>query len=184
MARIGARRERPVVPGDQPPDWLLPGVVDIHTDHLEKHPFPCSHVRRDFLAAVLAHDAQIVGGGTATGFDAIAVGASLRRPERRQILGPCLDALERLAAEGALPADHRIHLRCEISDPVTPALVEADIGRPRVAVASLMDHTPGDRQSPGIERCIPRQACDMQITVDEARALTGELMERSARVAA
>jgi alpha-D-ribose 1-methylphosphonate 5-triphosphate diphosphatase len=47
-----------------------------------------------------------------------------------------------------------------------------------------MDHTPGDRQSPDVERYITRQAASMDLSLDEMRARTAELIERSARVAA
>jgi alpha-D-ribose 1-methylphosphonate 5-triphosphate diphosphatase len=165
-------------------DFLLPGVVDVHTDHLEKHVFPRAHVQWDFATAVMAHDAQMIGGGTTTVFDAICVGASLRRPERRDILAPCLDALETLAAQDMLRADHRVHLRCEVSDPATPALVAANIDRPLVGLASVMDHAPGDRQSPDVERYVRRMVGELGVDLAEAREMTAELRARSARIAA
>lgn len=161
-------------------DYLLPGVIDIHTDHFEKHVFPRSHVQWDEMTAVMAHDAQMIGGGTTTVFDAICVGASMKQPERREILGPCLDAFSRLKEAGALRADHLIHLRCEVSDTETPALVAANIDKPLVKVASVMNHAPGDRQSPDVERYIARQAINMQISLEEARARTDELIARAA----
>lgn len=165
-------------------DFLLPGVVDIHTDHMEKHIFPRSHVVWDPLTAALAHDAQMIGGGTTTVFDALCVGASLRKPERRAVLAPCIDALETLTREGMLRARHLVHLRCEVSDPETPGLVADVITKPLVAIASIMDHTPGDRQSPDIERYVQWAARDMSLSLDQARAATDELLERSARVGA
>jgi alpha-D-ribose 1-methylphosphonate 5-triphosphate diphosphatase len=46
------------VPGaiDLEGDYLLPGLVDVHTDHLEKHVFPRAHVRWDMMRAVMALD--------------------------------------------------------------------------------------------------------------------------------
>ncbi len=164
-------------------DYLLPGVVDVHTDHLEKHVFPRARVQWDFANAVMAHDAQMIGGGTTTVFDAICVGASLKRPERREILAPCLDALEMLAAADMLRADHKVHLRCEVSDPDTPALVADNIDRALVALASVMDHAPGDRQSPDVERYVRYMASELAIDLAEARGKTAELQARSARIA-
>mgnify|MGYP005849679805 CR=1 FL=1 len=164
-------------------DYLLAGVVDVHTDHLEKHIFPRAHVQWDFAAAIMAHDAQMIGGGATTVFDAICVGASLKRPERREILSPCLDALEALAAAQMLRADHRVHLRCEVSDPATPALVEQNIDRPLVGLASVMDHAPGDRQSPDVERYVRRMVGELGVDLAQAREMTAELQARSARIA-
>jgi alpha-D-ribose 1-methylphosphonate 5-triphosphate diphosphatase len=165
-------------------DYLLPGVVDIHTDHMEKHIFPRHHVLWDPLNAAMAHDAQMIGSGTTTVFDALVCGSSIKRPERREILAPCIEALERLGAAEMLRARHLVHLRCEISDPETPGLVADVLGHDLVTIASIMDHTPGDRQSPDVERYITRQAAALDLSLDEMRAKTAELIERSARVAA
>ena len=71
-------------------DYLLPGLVDIHTDHFEKHLYPRAHVRWDFMRAALAHDAQIIGGGVTTVFDSLCVGATTDNPERAEILKPMI----------------------------------------------------------------------------------------------
>jgi alpha-D-ribose 1-methylphosphonate 5-triphosphate diphosphatase len=165
-------------------DFLLPGLIDIHTDHVEKHVFPRSHVLWDFATAIMAHDSQVAAGGVTTVFDAICVGAAMQKQERRKILTPMLGTLEDLTARDMLRAEHLVHLRCEISDPATPELAEAVIDGPLVRAMSLMDHTPGDRQSPDVERYIVKSARDMQVSVAEMRDLTAELIERSARVGA
>jgi alpha-D-ribose 1-methylphosphonate 5-triphosphate diphosphatase len=67
-------------------DYLIPGLVDIHTDHFEKHVYPRAHVRWDPFRAALAHDAQIIGSGITTVLDSLCVGATLKNPERRESL--------------------------------------------------------------------------------------------------
>lgn len=163
-------------------DYLIPGIVDIHTDHVEKHLVPRAHAPWDPLTAVMAHDAQIIASGTTTVFDSLSVGASLKNPERREMLGPLLDALERASAEGLLRAEHRVHLRCEISDPETPDLVDASVGRPLTRLMSVMDHAPGDRQSPDLQRWISRSAAALDLSVEEATARADELIARAREV--
>lgn len=138
-------------------DYLTPGLVDIHTDHLEKHVFPRAHVRWNMLRAVLSHDSQIIGGGVTTVFDSLSVGASIKNPERRDILGPMIDALESAGANGMLRAEHLVHLRCETTDDETPGLTEANIHRDIVRVVSVMEHVPGRRQSRDIGAYIHRR---------------------------
>lgn len=128
-------------------DYLIPGLVDVHTDHFEKHVYPRPHVRWDFTRAALAHDAQIIGGGVTTVFDSICVGATNEDPERAHLLTPMVDALEKAQGAGVLRAEHFVHLRCEITDEETPALAKANIGRPIVRLMSVMEHLPGIRQS-------------------------------------
>ncbi|RKE83620.1 alpha-D-ribose 1-methylphosphonate 5-triphosphate diphosphatase [Rhizobium sp. AG855] len=139
-------------------DYLLPGLVDIHTDHFEKHLYPRAHVRWDFMRAALAHDAQIIGGGVTTVFDSLCVGATTDNPERAQILKPMIEALEQAQSSGMLRAEHLVHLRCELTDPATPALTAENIDREIVRVLSIMEHLPGIRQSRDIEAYVAR-AC-------------------------
>jgi alpha-D-ribose 1-methylphosphonate 5-triphosphate diphosphatase len=139
-------------------DYLLPGLVDIHTDHFEKHLYPRAHVRWDFMRAALAHDAQIIGGGVTTVFDSLCVGATTDNPERAEILKPMIEALEQAQRVGMLRAEHLVHLRCELTDPVTPHLTSEHIGREIVRVISVMEHLPGIRQSRDVEAYVAR-AC-------------------------
>ena len=126
---------------------VMPGIVDIHTDHFEKHVFPRKHVRWPAMAAALAHDAQMIGGGVTTVFDSLCVGNSGADTTRHEILAPMIEALEAGSAAGMFKADHLVHLRCETSDEATLPLTEAHLGRPIVRIASIMDHTPGVKQS-------------------------------------
>ncbi|QDL91199.1 alpha-D-ribose 1-methylphosphonate 5-triphosphate diphosphatase [Paroceanicella profunda] len=159
--------------------FLLPGLVDIHTDHVEKHVFPRSTVRWDMLNAFLAHDAQVIGSGITTVFDSLPVGAAQHRPERREILADLVAALEEGRALGLFRAEHLLHLRCEVTDPATPALAASVIDRAQIV--SVMDHTPGDRQVTDIADWVTGMARDLQITLERSRELTDALLERSAR---
>ncbi|MEO8668691.1 MAG: alpha-D-ribose 1-methylphosphonate 5-triphosphate diphosphatase, partial [Bauldia sp.] len=127
-------------------DWLLPGLVELHTDHLEGHYAPRPRVRWNPVAAVQAHDAQIASSGITTVFDALRVGtdddSTLGAEDMRTLAGAIAESQER----GRLRADHFIHLRCEVAAPdVMEAFVAFD-NKPRVRIVSLMDHTPGQRQ--------------------------------------
>ena len=55
-------------------DLLLPGLVELHTDNLEKHMSPRPGVDWPSASAVLTHDAQIVAAGITTVFDALSIG--------------------------------------------------------------------------------------------------------------
>lgn len=141
-------------------DVLIPGIVDIHTDHFEKHVFPRAHVRWDTLQAALAHDAQVIGAGITTVFDSLCVGAAGANLDRRSILKPMIEALEEATAAGMLRAEHLVHLRCEVIDPQTPQLLGEVIDRAIVRVASVMEHLPGTRQSKDIAAYVRRRMKD------------------------
>jgi len=128
-------------------DYLLPGLIEMHTDHLEKHMVPRPGVHWPLpVAAALAHDAQIAGAGITTVYDAISVGTYREGSVRKSILKRAIDAVTEGKERDMFRADHLVHLRCEVSDPDLLDLAEEFIDLPNVALVSLMDHTPGQRQ--------------------------------------
>lgn len=136
---------------DMEGDYLLPGLVELHTDHLERHYAPRPKVRWNPIASVLAHDAQIAASGITTVFDALRIGldedSNLGAEEMRE-LG---NAIENSVEAGRLRADHFLHLRCEVSAPDCLEGFELFKNDNRVKLASLMDHSPGQRQFTSID---------------------------------
>jgi alpha-D-ribose 1-methylphosphonate 5-triphosphate diphosphatase len=129
-------------------DLLAPGLVELHTDNLEKHFMPRPGVIwPDPLAAVLAHDGQMAASGVTTVYDALFVGGyEVENDARKGLLPMMVAAIEKGAAANLFRVDHRIHLRCELTDPGLIDHLSPFAGGPLVALASLMDHTPGQRQ--------------------------------------
>ena len=56
-------------------DYLLPGLIELHTDNLEKHLAPRPGVQWNTDAAFVIHDAQVAAAGITTVFDALAIGS-------------------------------------------------------------------------------------------------------------
>jgi alpha-D-ribose 1-methylphosphonate 5-triphosphate diphosphatase len=131
---------------DMEGDFVTPGLIELHTDHLEGHYAPRPKVRWNPIAAVQAHDAQIAASGITTVFDALRVGLDAETEVGVGDMGVLADAISKAVETRRLRADHFLHLRCEVS---APDCLEA-FGRlkdyDRVRMASLMDHAPGQRQ--------------------------------------
>lgn len=127
-------------------DWLLPGLVEVHTDNLERHVMPRPKVNFPMAGAVRAHDAEIAAAGITTVLDAIGVGDPYGEGFRARDQSALLTVLDRLEDAGVLRADHLIHVRCELPAPNAKDLFEGFAGHRRLALISLMDHTPGQRQ--------------------------------------
>ncbi len=129
-------------------DFVAPGLIECHTDNLERHFMPRPGAFwPDGLASALAHDAQIVASGITTVYDAICVGGyDDGKDYRPKIMKPMVDAVNHGMAKGLFRADHRLHLRCETTDAGMMARLEQSCVADNAALASLMDHTPGQRQ--------------------------------------
>ncbi|MDR1125364.1 MAG: alpha-D-ribose 1-methylphosphonate 5-triphosphate diphosphatase [Deltaproteobacteria bacterium] len=128
-------------------DYLLPGLVELHTDNLEKHLEPRSGVLwPSGRSAFVAHDAQVAAAGITTVFDSISVGQHHDESNRQTMLGLTKGAMEESRKTGRLRAEHRLHLRCELSDPHLLPLFASMADEPELSLVSLMDHTPGQRQ--------------------------------------
>ncbi len=125
----------------------MPGLVELHTDHLEGHYAPRPKVRWNPFAAVQAHDAQIASSAITTVFDALRVGNTDGDHDLiTDDMVVLAEAIQSGMATGRLRADHFLHLRCEGSSPDCLAAFERLGGKQGVRLASLMDHAPGQRQ--------------------------------------
>lgn len=131
-------------------DILIPGLIDLHTDNLERHYQPRGGVFWDPVNAVIAHDTQVIGAGITTVFDSLTIGVSRGSDQRMAMMQPLCDALAFVEQHAMVKADHRLHLRCEVNHPHIVQLIEPYLDHPLLSMMSLMDHAPGDRQSPDI----------------------------------
>ncbi|MCM2439367.1 alpha-D-ribose 1-methylphosphonate 5-triphosphate diphosphatase [Agrobacterium vitis] len=127
-------------------DYLIPGLVELHTDHLESHYSPRPGVRWNKTAAIQAHDAQIVTSGITTVFDCLRMGSDEDGGFEKGEMRDMADAIQAAEKDDRLRAEHLLHLRCEVaSDNVLDHF--ADFAQdPHVRLVSLMDHSPGQRQ--------------------------------------
>jgi alpha-D-ribose 1-methylphosphonate 5-triphosphate diphosphatase len=124
-------------------DFLIPGIIDLHTDNLERQVLPRSNARWPSRSALLAHDAQCAVAGVTTVFDALCLGDIGFEKERLQTFLNGQTDLAALADTELLKANHFLHLRCELPSPTMLDLLDAAIVDPLVRLISLMDHSPG-----------------------------------------
>ena len=127
-------------------DWLLPGLVELHTDNLEKHLVPRPGVLWNAVSATLTHDAQCAAAGITTVLDSIVIGDMDQGGTRSQTQHTSIEALRACRAHGLLRVEHLLHLRCEISAPDIVENFERYADDALVELVSVMDHTPGQRQ--------------------------------------
>jgi len=129
-------------------DFVIPGLVELHTDNVERHFQPRPNVFwPNHHAAVLAHDAEMASAGVTTVFDALSIGDyDGNNHARRALFAGMVQGVTEAMAQGACKIEHHLHFRCELSDPRLLETLEPLAQSHPVALASLMDHTPGQRQ--------------------------------------
>ena len=129
-------------------DMVMPGLVELHTDNLERHIEPRPKVDWPHGPAIIAHDAELAGVGITTVFDALRVGSVTSRVKGNygEYARALADEILDLRAQGALRISHFLHLRAEICSETLVTEMAKFGPADRIGIVSLMDHTPGQRQ--------------------------------------
>ena len=129
-------------------DLVLPGLIELHTDNLERHIEPRPKVNWPHAAAIIAHDAELASVGITSVFDALRVGSSPSRDTlgygeyARALASEILE----LRARDVLRISHFLHLRAEVCSETLIAELDGFGPDDSIGIVSLMDHTPGERQ--------------------------------------
>jgi alpha-D-ribose 1-methylphosphonate 5-triphosphate diphosphatase len=127
-------------------DLIMPGMIELHTDHLESHYVPRPKVFWNPIAAVVSYDGQLATSGITTVLDSLRVWREDGAEDVDGRAGVLAAAITSAREADLLRADHFLHLRCELPMPDVFEEAMALVGRPDVRLMSLMDHTPGQRQ--------------------------------------
>ena len=163
-------------------DHLIPGIVDVHTDNLERQVQPRANARWPSRSAMLAHDAQCAAAGVTTVLDALCLGDLGFDPGRGQTFREGVEDLDALAETGLLKAEHFLHLRCELPAPDMKPALEPVAEHPRVRMVSLMDHSPGIGQYRDMDRYRALRKRQREMTDADVERRIGELLDQRARL--
>lgn len=123
---------------------LLPGLVDLHGDAIEKEVEPRPNAFFPLPVALASIDRRCVASGITTAFHGLSF-ADGELGVRDIAVAERVARAVRDHAPGAL-ADNRVHVRYEITDPRSFAIVERLIAEGIAGLLSFMDHTPGQGQ--------------------------------------
>lgn len=156
---------------DMEGDYILPGLIDVHTDNLERHIMPRNNAEWPVLSALVAHDAQLATAGITTVLDSLCVGVSGAGVRNFEKVQEAIHLIDSRSASNMFRSDHLLHLRAELSNEEMPAMFARVYESPRVRLVSLMDHTPGQRQWANVEKFAAMEQRDLKLTDEEVRAL-------------
>lgn len=143
------RRRVPAAGGvlDAGDGYVLPGLVDLHSDAIEQQLAPRPGVEFAPEVAFLETDRLFAGAGVTTGLHAISF---MRDSKRSLDLARRLcEGVDRFRQQGLVR--HGLHVRCELPEDGTVEAVEEVLYSCDVGIASIMDHTPGQGQFRDLE---------------------------------
>ncbi len=163
-------------------DDLIPGLVDVHTDNLERQVQPRANARWPSRSAFLAHDAQCAAAGVTTVLDALCIGDLGFDQERDQTFLDGVRDLTEMHGTGLMKSEHLLHLRCELPGEDMPRILDTVADHPLVAMLSMMDHSPGVGQYRDISRYIKMRVRQTNWSEAEVMARIAALREKRERV--
>lgn len=132
--------------------YLMPGLVELHTDNFEQRLSPRPKVQWPIAMAAVYHDRDLAAAGITTVCDAIAVGDLTPTSMRMTQFDPMIQAIHQGCEAGRLVVDHYLHLRCELGYDKVHEVTAHYAADPLLRLISLMDHTPGQRQFAQIDK--------------------------------
>ncbi|WP_078119226.1 alpha-D-ribose 1-methylphosphonate 5-triphosphate diphosphatase [Thiosocius teredinicola] len=133
-------------------DYLIAGLIELHTDNLEKHFSPRPTVSWPAMPAIFAHDAAVASAGITTVFNAVATGDVIQGSSRIQRFRHMTEAVRQAHASDLTRAEHLLHIRCEVTYEPTLENFTSIVDDPLVKLVSVMDHSPGQRQFADINK--------------------------------
>jgi len=129
--------------------YIIPGLIDVHSDRIEHYVQPRPTSQMDFEFALKVCERDLLGAGITTMYHSLSL-------FKDQIFGKCLlkskdnvQAIAELIANTHLRnhlIHHRLHLRIEIDNLEAFDIVRDMIGQGKTHLISFMDHTPGQGQ--------------------------------------
>lgn len=123
-------------------DLLLPGLIDLHGDAIEKEVEPRPNTFFPLSVALGSIDRRMAAAGVTTAFH----GISFAEGELGVRDVAFAESLARALHGFAGAIDHRVHIRYELTDPGSEVRVARLIDEGVAGVLSFMDHTPGQGQ--------------------------------------
>lgn len=128
---------------------LMPGMIDLHCDALEKEAEPRPGVHFPFDFACAQADKRNAAAGITTIYHALSF-ANAELGVRNNNTAAELARAVHAWQEHAL-VDNRVHARYEITDPTAPDILNELLRLDEIHLMSFMDHTPGQGQFKSID---------------------------------
>ena len=161
---------------------LIPGIIDIHTDYLEREIAPRPSAKIPLELALHVMDQRALSCGLTTVCSAARISEEREGPTgswRGDGLALAM-AFEELIP--SLRAQHLIHIRWSTSFEPVGHILDRVLQLKSIANLVFNDDTPGQRQFRDVEAMIRQRATRQNISLEEAKRQMQERVERASKV--
>lgn len=175
------RRQNPfAVVLDAGQRYVLPGLIDIHCDAIEKEVQPRPNTLFPLDMAFLEFERKLPVHGITTMYHSLSLGVGLSLRGDHLLTG-MVEHIHRYRSKRSM-IRNRIHLRFEVSHLAGMPIVERYLDEKAIEYLSFMDHSPGQGQyrEPGsFERYVMK---NQGAGIDEVQVIVDGLIERRQQV--
>lgn len=123
---------------------VMPGLIDVHCDAIEKEVEPRAGVLFPLDFAVAQVDRRNAAAGITTPYHALSFASNQFGVRSNETAATLVRAVAAFGAHSLV--DNRIHCRYEVTDPAAVPVLEALMDEGVVDLLSVMDHSPGQGQ--------------------------------------
>lgn len=125
---------------------LMPGMIDMHGDMIEREIEPRPGVRMPMAMGLRDLDLKLASSGITTAYASLsfAPGSTYGHMRSYDFTSEMIRAV--VAERPNLLIDHRVHARFEVTFPAALSVVKELVSEGSVDLVSLCDHTPGQGQ--------------------------------------
>jgi alpha-D-ribose 1-methylphosphonate 5-triphosphate diphosphatase len=131
---------------------VIPGIIDLHGDMLERDIEPRPGAQFPVELALFELDKRLAAAGITTAFAAVSFAWQQHNLRSQEKALEIIDIIHR--RRGECLVDIRVHARFEMTNPDTAPLLEPLLEAGKVQLVSIMDHTPGQGQYTNIEKYV------------------------------
>lgn len=129
---------------------LIPGIIDLHGDMLERDVQPRPNARFPTELGLIELDKRMAGAGITTAFAAISFAWKQNDLRSQESATEMINTVN--AMRDALLIDMQVHARFEVTNPSTAPVLAELLSEDKVQLVSIMDHTPGQGQYGDVDR--------------------------------
>lgn len=130
-------------------DWVMPGIVDLHCDAIEKEIEPRPGVTFPLAYSIANADKRNATAGITTVYHALSFAHDELGLRNVNVAADIAHAIHAFRAHGLV--DNRVHARYEVTDPKGQPVLARLIEEGDLELLSFMDHSPGQGQFKTLE---------------------------------